>query len=428
MTTFEIKHEKNYAAEIIEVKGLVELPGLDNLVGLPWAGYTALVPRTTQVGDILVIFPAEAQLSHEFASANNLYRHSENNADPEAVGYLEDNRRVRAIKLRGHRSSALALSLGSIMTMPHPKGGGWLMEQHVYDSDDLVGTQFDTINGVEISRKYELSVKANSTAGKSQQEKMWRRVDDKFLPEHIETDNWMRNEFKVPEDAWITVSQKIHGTSWRGGQVIVKRHLTWLERLAKRFGVKVPETEYDYVFGSRKVIKDPHNERQQHHYGSDLWTEFGRTIEHLLPKGVVVYGELVGYTPEGAPIQTGYTYDVTEDEGMRLYVYRVVVVTEDGVSYDLPRAGVEQFCLERGLSIVPLLWQGFKRDFVAEDWLDKNYWPEYPQAVPLSKDSVCDEGVVIQVEGIVPQNYKHKSPAFLGFETQLLDKDVEVLS
>lgn len=424
MTTFSIEHEKNYAAEIIEVKGLVELPGLDNLVGLAWAGYMALVPRTTQVGDIMVIFPAEAQLSHEFARYNNLYRHSENNIDPEAVGYLEDNRRVRAIKLRGHRSSALALPFDSIAFFLNETAG----MGPALSVKGIPGTQFDTVDGWEVSRKYELPVKANSMAGKSQQEKMWRRVEDKFLPEHIETDNWMRNEFKVPEDAWITVSQKVHGTSWRGGQVIVKRHLTWLERLVKRLGVKVPETEYDYVFGSRKVIKDPHNPNQQHHYGMDLWTEFGRTIEHLLPKGVVVYGELVGYTPEGAPIQTGYTYDVAKDEGMRLYVYRVAVVTEDGVSYDLPRAGVEQFCLERGLCVVPLLWQGFKRDFVAEDWLDKNYWPEYPQAVPLSKDSVCDEGVVIQVEGIIPQNYKAKSPAFLSAETATLDKGIEVLS
>jgi hypothetical protein len=63
-------------------------------------GLQALVSKDYKEGDLYVIFPAEVQLSHEFCSNNNLYRHSELNANPEAKGYIEDNRRVKAVKLR----------------------------------------------------------------------------------------------------------------------------------------------------------------------------------------------------------------------------------------------------------------------------------------------------------------------------------------
>lgn len=142
MTTYSVTGSVNYAAEVIEVKSINVLQGLDNLVGITAGGQQALVPKTTRVGDVLVVFPAESRLSHEFASANNLYRHSELNADPLQTGYLEDNRRVRAIRLRGEKSTALALTLDSLSGFA--------------DEPPAVGTIFDTIDGVVISEKYEL--------------------------------------------------------------------------------------------------------------------------------------------------------------------------------------------------------------------------------------------------------------------------------
>lgn len=406
MNAYEIRNQNEYAAEVIEVTNLVTLDGLDNLVGLSVNGYTALVPKSTQVGDRLVVFPAEAQLSEDFVRANNLSASPELNADPEAKGYLAKNRRVRAIRLRGHTSSALALQAGVV-------------------GNPEVGTRFDHIDGVEVSRKYELPVR-QATAGKSMQEKAWKRVDTKYLPEHIDTENWFRNEFKVPEDAWITVTQKIHGTSVRISNTIVKRKPTWRDKVARWFGVPVAETEYAHVYGSRKVIKDSENPHQQHWYGEDLWSTEGAKYAPLLPEGVILYGELYGWVGD-APIQKGYTYDAPRGEA-RLVVYRVAVVTPDGGLYDLSREGVEEFCAARGLKVVPLLWQGFKRDFNAEDWLDKVYAPRYAGAVPLSDKGTVDEGVVVQVGGVTPKNYKAKSGLFLAHETAVLDSGTEVLS
>lgn len=413
MTKYEVVGNPNYSAQVVQVENLVTLAGLDNLVGLPWGGYTALVSKDVSVGDIVVVFPAESELTVQFAGALNLYRHTERNANPDKAGYLEDNSRIKAIRLRGHVSSALALPLGDLLQFA--------------DEPPAIGTAFDTIDGVTISRKYEIPVKGGSMAGKSAQEKAWRRVEDKFLPEHIESVNYWRNAHLIDPDTWVTVSQKLHGTSWRGGRTIVKRNLSWFERVAKRLGVTVQETEYDYVFGSRKVIKDPHNPKQDHFYGFDLWSEFGSRIESLLPDNVIVYGELVGWLPDGRPIQKGYTYDLPVGE-LALYVYRVSVVTNDGHQYDLPWDGMERFCAERGFKVVPLLWQGFHKDFNADDWTDIVYTDTFPQAVPLSNKGTVDEGVVVRAEGILPTALKAKSPLFFVHESKVLSQgqiDVE---
>lgn len=38
MSTFEVKNEANYAAQVIRVESLTPLEGLDRLVALHWAG------------------------------------------------------------------------------------------------------------------------------------------------------------------------------------------------------------------------------------------------------------------------------------------------------------------------------------------------------------------------------------------------------
>lgn len=424
MTEFTLAGNPNYGARIIEVKNLTTLEGLDNLYGVPIDGFQALVSKDVQVGDILVVFPAESQIEDWFLHKFNLYRHSDKNFDQGSSGYIEDNRRVRAIRLRGYHSNALAMDAAVI--------GATKAD---------VGTLFDTVNGVLLSQKYEVATKGGSNA-KSAQEKAWKRVDSTFLPEHIDTENYWRNAHNIGPDEFVTVTQKIHGTSIRIGNTIVKRKPTWKDKIASFFGVPVSLTGYDVVFGSRKVIKDVNNPNQNHFYSTDIWSEEGAKYADLIPQNVVVYGELIGWTKDGSPIQKGYTYNVPKGEA-HLYVYRVAVISNDGHMYDLSWNGVKQFAFERGLNVVPELWSGKHEEFVADDWIDIRFADEYmydeqitdpiqdprigyayPTALPLSDKKTVDEGVVVRKEGIVPYVLKAKSPIFLGFESKLLDEEV----
>lgn len=399
----------NYSAVVVRVPRTIELPNCDNVHAVPIFGSQAITQKSVQEGDLMLYFPAEVQLSPEYCRVNNMYRHSELNLDPEAKGYIEDNRRVKAVKFRGHRSDALLMPLSSLCfaSDAHP------------DVIFREGNTFDELNGQEICRKYvpagskEAQPGAASTKAKS-------RVDSKLLPEHFETDNWFRNNWKIEDDHDVVVTQKLHGTSIRVGHVPVARKLSFWERVAKRwFKVQIQETEYDYVFGSRRTIKDANNEGQSHFYDSDIWTLAGRELEGLLPQGYVVYGELIGWTPEGRPIQAGYTYNVPKGQA-HLYVYRVAHINAQGYSADLSHDAMVEFCTNLGLKVVPELWRGPHLAFNPEQFLDKRFVADgWGHAVPTD---VVDEGVCVRHEGVTPLILKAKSPLFLRGESKALDK------
>lgn len=408
----------NYAATVIRVRNLIDLEGLDNLKGLPVFGLQALVGKDTPLGELMVMFPAESQLSLEFAYENNLHRHGDLNKDESAKGYLEDNRRVKALKMRGHRSDALVMPLTSLLYAFPPK------ERAAALGAFAEGDTFDVLNGHEIVRKYYIKEPRTNRAVDRNAVKKFRRVDEKFLPEHFDTENYWRNAHHIPADAEVVVTQKLHGTSIRFGRTIVRRQLSWLERLAKRFGVKVAETEYDNVYGSRKVIKDPNNPDQQHFYGDDIWTAAGKRYDELIPDNFIVYGELVGYTAEGSPIQKNYTYDLAPGEN-ELYIYRVAVVTNGGLLVDLSWDQVKHFAADRGLKVTPELWRGKHGNFEVDAWIDRSFSSDGLSApVPLSHKGTVDEGVCVRTDvGRAPYILKAKSPIFLQHETKMLDEE-----
>lgn len=423
---------KNYAAQVVRVPATLELKGLDNLVGVPVLGCQALTQRDTKEGDLRIAFTVETQLSTDYAHYNNLFRDAERNEDPNETGYLENHRRIKAMKLRGHKSSALLMPLESV---------AWT---GVDPSELQEGDTFDTLNGHEICRKYELPVKHTHGAKASKVQRAFKRVDSKVFPEHLDTDNFFRSAHLLEAGREVVVTQKLHGTSIRVGNVPVLRQKKWLERFINRW-VKTPDYEFDVVYGSRKVIKDVNNPNQNHYYQSDIWTEYGKKIAALIPEGFIVYGELIGWTSDGAPLQKGYTYDVPRGEA-HLYVYRVAHINSQGHLSDLSWDGVKQFCQVRGLKWTPEMdrvsFGGADPEYPSIEELtqyitqamDMRYADHYDKTVAgtavaalidrpisLSDKKSVDEGVCLRQDGLVPTILKAKSPKFFEYETKLLD-------
>lgn len=401
----------NYAATIVSIKTTVPLEGRDNIVGAPLLGMQAIVSRDTKVGDIGVLFVAETQLSPDYLKQNNLYRESDLNKDKSKKGFIEHNGRVKAIKLGGHRSDALFMPLSSLSFTK-------------VKIDELnEGDAFEELNGVDICKKYEVRRKISRVDKNKNTKKVFRRVDDKMLPEHYDSDQYFRVADSYKPDTQIILTQKLHGTSIRAANTIVKRKITFTEEALKKLGVNIKEYEYDYVFGSRKVIKDPNNKSQNHFYVKDVWTEAGKKFEGLIPEGYVVYGELIGWTEDGAPLQKGYTYNVPHSTN-EVYVYRVAFINPQGVIVDLSWDQVKEWCIDRGLKHVPELWRGKHSELVPEDWLDKKYHEDgLTNAVPLSAESPADEGVCVRVDRLAPYITKIKSPLFYQHETKMIDEE-----
>lgn len=408
---FQPPENENYAAVVTSIKSLTELEGCDNVVGTPLFGFQGVVSKDTVVGSLGLFFPAETQLSEEYASKNNLYRHSDLNEDENAKGYIEDNRRVKAMKFRGHRSDCLFMPLESL---------SYIKKLDISKLKE--GDTFDRIGDHEICKKYVIQRTRREQRLEKNKEK-FIRVDKKFLPEHYDSDNYFRNADTIPPEREVIVTQKLHGTSIRVGNTIVRRRLNLFEQVAKRLGVQVKESEFDYVFGSRKVIKDVNNPNQNHFYSVDIWSEEGKKLEGILPQGFILYGELIGWTPEGAPIQKNYTYQVPHGTA-DLYIYRVAVVNADGFVLDLAWDQVTEFCRDRGLRTVPLLWRGKYGDLEVQSFIDKRFQDEgYAGVVPLDKESPVDEGICIRVDGIAPYILKAKGPEFYAHETKMLDEE-----
>lgn len=308
---FEEPKNPNYAASVVKISNVIPLENCDNVVGTTIFGFQAIVSKNTKIGDIGIVFPAETQLSEAFCANNNLFRHNEKNKDKEAKGYIEDNRRVKAVKFRGNTSSCLFMSLDSLKYLG------------IKPDQFQEGDTFDNIKGEEICRKYVLYTPPERKNHQAQP-KRFNRVDTKFIPEHLDTENYFRNDRNVDPETTIVVTQKLHGTSVRVANTIVARKLGLLERLAKRFGIRVQETEYDMVYGSRKVIKDINNPYHNHYYSTDIWSTEGQKLKGLIPENFIVYAELIGFTEDGAPIQDSYTYNLPEKQ-CALYVYRVTL-------------------------------------------------------------------------------------------------------
>lgn len=420
MSKLEAPVNANYAATVVKVQHINLLTNCDNVVGVPFFGMQAIVGKDTKVGDIGILFPAESQLSDAFAEYNNLYRHSDKNRDETQSGYIEDSRRVKAMKFRGHQSDALFMPLSSLDYVSKNKTmrEGLGLE---------VGDVFDTLMGQEICRKYLVKQPGVQRVDKNASKK-FVRVESKFMPEHYDTDNYWRNEYAIPENADIIVTQKLHGTSVRIGNTIVRRQLSWLDKLARSFGVRVSETEYDHVYGSRKVIKDPNNPQQSSFYkaidGLDLWSATGKELDDRVPENFLLYGELVGYTKDGSPIQKDYTYD-NEVGQSKLYIYRVAVITNQGRVVDLGWNQVKNFCNENGLNHVPELWTGKKKDFAVDLFINSRFKDAgFINAVGVSNGKLVDEGVVVRTDvGLAPYLLKAKSPLFLAYETAMLDEE-----
>jgi hypothetical protein len=421
-----------YAATIVRLPETYPLDNCDNVVGASFYGLQAIVSKDSEPGTLGVLFVTESQLSEEYLRENNLYREPALNKDPSQKGYFDNNRRVRAQKFRGHRSDAFWMPIDSLNYIPAK------VKDPSNPLDLHEGFRFEELDGHVICKKY---IPKGAKGMKQQQTPKVTRVSEKLFPQHMDTSNFFRNLDKVPEDAYLVVTQKLHGTSVRIGRVPVQRKLSFLERLAKKFKISVQETEYALVAGSRRVIKSVGDEIKAtpSFYKEDIYSQMALRFGDRVPEGFIVYGEIIGWTPDGAEIQKGYTYQIPKGL-MELYVYRVTTINPQGVQVDLSWQAVKDFCAEMNLNHVPeidrgdriLNWEMWGKDILEENiqnYLDVRLAERFGSlaedyVLPLEPGNPCDEGVCVRVEGLRPQIYKAKSPMFLQHETKLLDQEV----
>ena len=192
--------------------------------------------------------------------------------------------------------------------------------------------------------------------------------------------------------------------------------------------------EYDYIYGSRKVIKNQYETQNVNDfYDGDLYSIIKDELKEFIPKNFNVYGECVGFTPGGGAIQGGYDYGCRGIEH-KIFIYRITIVNPDGNIIELSTKQIKDFCDKNGLNYVPLHYIGKAGDLYPS--LDKeNHWHEdfianLERDFASGKCDMCSndvprEGMVLRIEKLnYFESYKLKSFEFLERETKMLDEGV----
>lgn len=177
-------------------------------------------------------------------------------------------------------------------------------------------------------------------------------------------------------------------------------------------------------------------------YNYDIWEDIKNKIGDKIPKGYTLYGEALGYLPNGAMIQKDYDYGCNLGE-YKLEIYRITQTTPDGLVTELSWTEIEEFCKKVNLNSSYRFFYG-----KACDWLDGQHQPsgffyfednnewrkEFIKKLEeiynekdcfMCNNKVPEEGIVVRKENLFEfEAYKLKSFRFLEWETGQLDKGV----
>lgn len=426
---------ENYAATVVTIKNLIVLENCANVVHTSIFGNLVVVGKDTYVGEKGLYFPAETRLSDEFLHNNNLYRDNTKNKTVDEKGYFEDNGRIRCVKFRGHKSEGLFIPLGSLLFCTEAVDIAALQE----------GATFDQINGLTICEKYiprtsRTPSTSQSTGKDGKKPKKVNRIVDGQFRFHSDTSQLGKNIWKVKPDSIISITNKLHGSSFVVSKILCRKKLKTLHKFLKKLGVPIVDTHYDGVYSSRKVIKnDDLNRDYNHFYKEDLWRNAYNDLEDFLLDGMTIYGEIVGFASNGASIQGGYDYDcnpkAADQDGKpyKLYIYRITLTTVSGQVVEFSAKQVQDWCKEKGLKAVPEYFYGKASDISVYGVMTEEQWQSafldkllgaynMEKDCEICKNKVPAEGFVLRIEGLEYDAYKLKSFRFRERETKELDK------
>lgn len=411
-----------YCGYITTIKELRKHENADRLQVCTVFGNNVIVDLTYQVGQRVVYFPSDGQLSVEFCADNDLVRRKDENGNP-AGGYLDPNKRnITAIKLRGEKSDGLLLPIERL-------------EKYTDISKLADGDQITELNGHEICRKYipnrQNAYRTHDGVSKTHKTKSDSHVTYPMFIEHIDTAQLAYNEgaFKPGDICYITL--KMHGTSARTANTVefTRHKRTMIDKIFKR-PAKVTK-KYQFISGTRRTTLMNYDGG---YYGSNAFRQkYHDFFKTRLPKGMEVFYEIVGYVDENTTImgkcknslvkdkefsklygdETVFLYGCKPGEN-QCYVYRMTMTNDDG-SYraEIPWEQVKLECEKMGINHVP----EFDK-FIFTTWEDLMERVEkfYDGVDPIGKTHIR-EGVVVRIENRPSFTaYKHKNFGFKCLE------------
>lgn len=473
----------NYYASIQKIEKVEPIEGSDNLVKATLCGKTVVLSKFYTKDMVVVYFPHECVISELFLSANNLYdlynyKKNSNYRQVDAVlyemdntddenkkkelaikarslcGYFDASGRVKTKRIRGVVSEGFAIYTKSITNMDSIFS--------VVDWDCHVGLKFDTLNTEQICWKYisrkEANILANLKPKQTFYEKAMKKirrnanlVEDQFRL-HYDTSylsEFMKNINPYDE---VVVTTKVDGSACCVANILVNKELNMFQKLWKKLGFNVKDKDYHVVYSSHHIIKSTEINpgATEGFYGVDIWKPVKDLLGKYLPKGMSIYGEIVGYI-EGTDrmIQPDRDYGCNVGE-WKFMPYRITETDENGnvTEWDMYKV-IEStilMCKEHpdlyaNILIPDPLYVGKFVDMYKDVPVDENWSDVVLERMKNDKDTLgmeldepmCvipgpREGVVVRIGN---EAYKLKTQRHLEIESARADKgelDIESLN
>ncbi len=377
-------------------------------------------------GDLVVYFDSNLCLDSVIIEA--IDKHHKDYGKEEFVSiarYLAKGNRVKTIKLRNCLSDGLVVSKSMFEKI-----------FGVRECEKLVdGFSFNDFCSTHICHKYFPPVRMQSTPG-SKKDRKKRKLISRVIPDmfkfHVDTSQLLRNTHVLNPNQIISLSAKFHGTSSIASYTKVLKKLKWYEKLLKKIKVNIVDTEYDYLYASRTVVKNDLLNGTGF-YSVNVWQDAGeKYFKDKLHKGETVYFEIVGYLPGTEKfIQKPFDYGCNVGE-YKVMVYRITLTSDDGTVSEYGWDALKERCKELNVNHVIEYYHGKACDMYKDIPVDENWNINFVQRLqeqflemdcPYCKNKVPREGVVLRIEGLYINPFKLKSKRFILKESELKEKE-----
>ena len=335
-----------------------------------------------------IYFPSGGKLDAGFLSKNNLYRSNELNADKQASGYVEDNGRVKAVKLRGQISDGMFMPLKAITDwMPKADISG-------YKPGDAVWS----IEGKTLCEKYyirQANTGAGTPGGKGSRAggRQYGSLEPTHFHMHYDTPQFAFVVNSFDQRDHIVISEKVHGTSHRYGYLRLNQHVPkWLTKLTRGIDailkklftlfVDIRFARLSHIYGTRRVDVVPQAQNNfefksgQSYHSPVIRDNANKLFEGKLHEGEIIYCEIVGYEDSEKPImppgpveklgkefvkrygkQMFWSYGTQPGE-QEVYVYRIVQVRPNGTVVEYSYQQMLDRAKELNVKTPPIIFSG----------------------------------------------------------------------
>ena len=494
---------QEYCATVVRIGEVTPIEGSDFLGKVIIEGQSVVVRKDViKTGDVMVYAANETVLNHDFLRVNNEFELSErqrndNYEEVEDLIKQRDEKRKAIAKLR----KDVAIEMKTIAQLEDDT-----VTDHTSELELHKGKleEFNTALAAYEKAEAELEAAAKAKVGffnkhgrvkmitlrkcpsfgylitidslapvnerATGEKKRNKRLKkfDRMIPGqfsfHYDTAPLNKNMYRIEPDDKVTISVKLHGTSFIAANIKVRVPKTfktgwnWLnEVLNKAYAKYVPlkwqsyTEEYGNVYSSRTVIKNQfiNQDVTGGYYKTDVWAEYNELLKDIIPQGMSVYGEIVGYiTGAQTMIQKKFDYGCPEGTN-KLMIYRISTENEDGTHLEWNVQDVYNWTMKMinehpeikdKIHPIDILYHGTLKELypdinIAEHWhenvlealkIESKFKME--ELEPMCKIKVPREGIVIRIDDD-PTNeaFKLKCTKFLQMESKNIDTgDVDI--